>query len=197
MTTALTTTLYACSLVVILGSSMVNADDGHSNYNASHSLLDIASAYLLDEPTDHFARGRSARSRYERGFARHTSNRNDSYGNRSHNDSFDNRHSGRHGYGESSYTSEPIRGGSSRRTRVIDNPYPNRPVTGLTFTGIEHEAVHVKDVISYPRKRLISPRGYSLSLHHPSRFIRTRGYIDYISVQAKRKEYFTVTFHYD
>ncbi len=63
--------------------------------------------------------------------------------------------------------------------------------------GIDHEAVHINDVITYPRKRVISRRGYSLSLYHPSAFLATRGYVDYISVKAKRREYFTVTFHYE
>lgn len=100
-------------------------------------------------------------------------------------------------FGFASYTSPPFRGGSSRRTRVIENPYSNRIVTGITLTGIDNHAVHIEDVISYPGRYLLSPLGYSLSQYHPPRYINTGHFIDYISVQAKRKEYFTVTFHYD
>ncbi|PCJ25894.1 MAG: hypothetical protein COA96_06505 [SAR86 cluster bacterium] len=111
----------------------------------------------------------------------------------------------RHSYNQSSrrdfsmhsFTSQPLRGGSSRRTRIIENPYSNRMVTGITLTGIDNEVVHIKNVIAYPERQLVSPLGYSLSAHHRERFINTRAYIDYISVQAKRKEYFTVTFHYN
>ena len=100
-------------------------------------------------------------------------------------------------YGFHSYTSPPLRGGSSRRTRIIENPYSHRLVTGITLTGIDDGIVHLKDVVAYPGRYHVSPLAYTLSAFHPSRFISTGGFIDYISVAAKRKEYFTVTFHYD
>lgn len=95
------------------------------------------------------------------------------------------------------YTSPPLRGGSSRRTRVIENPYSNRLVTGITLTGIDDHPVHIKDVVAYPGRWFVSPLAYTLSIYQPPRTINTRAHIDYISVAAKRKEYFTVTFHYD
>lgn len=100
-------------------------------------------------------------------------------------------------HGHRSYTSQPMRGGSSRRTRIIENPYSDRIVTGITLTGIDNDFVHVKDVVSYPGRYLLSPLRYTLSRHLPERYINTGHYIDYISVAAKRKEYFTVTFHYE
>lgn len=96
-----------------------------------------------------------------------------------------------------SFTSEPIRGGSSRRTRIIENPYANRIVTGITIRGIDRDFVHVEDIIAYPYRTRLSPLGFTLSKQHPPRYIRTNDYIEYISVAAKRKEYFVVTFHYD
>lgn len=96
-----------------------------------------------------------------------------------------------------SFTSQPLRGGSSRRTRVIENPYSDRLVTGITLTGVDNRPVHIRDVVAYPGRQLLSPLAYSLSQFSPPRFINTYNYIDYISVAAKRKEYFTVTFHYD
>lgn len=100
-------------------------------------------------------------------------------------------------YRSFSYTSTPLRGGSSRRTRIIENPYADRLVTGITLTGLDSRRVHVKDVVAYPGRYLLSPLAYSLSQYERPRFINTLNYIDYISVAAKRKEYFTVTFHYD
>jgi hypothetical protein len=117
---------------------------------------------------------RGYRGRYERGFSQ----------------------TPRREYGHNSYTSEPIRGGSSRRTRIIANPYANRVVTGITLTGIDNDFVHIKDVVSYPGRYLVSPLDFTLSAYEPPRYINTGHYIDYISVAAKRKEYFTVTFHY-
>lgn len=96
-----------------------------------------------------------------------------------------------------SYTSPPLRGGSSRRTRIIENPYSDRLVTGITLTGVDSREVHIRDVVAYPGRQLVSPLAYSLSQYSRPRFINTYNYIDYISVAAKRKEYFTVTFHYD
>ena len=119
-------------------------------------------------------------------------NSNRNYGERSSN------RQGRHGVinNRNSFTTQPVRGGSSRRTRIIENPFPDRRVVGVTLTGIDNDVVHVEDVVAYPQRRRISHRGYTLSLYHPERHINTRGFMDYISVKAKRKEYFTVTFHY-
>lgn len=188
MTHVIRTTLATLSTALILGSSAAYADHDRSDYRAEDFLLGIASALLVDDSVHPATLDGPQRSRHGRGYHQ---GRNDSARD------FSGRHSNRDGYGGASFTSEPIRGGSSRRTRIVENPYPNRPLTGISFTGIEHDAVHINDVITYPRKRLISRSGYSLSLYHPSRFLNARGYVDYISVKAKRKEYFTVTFHYE
>lgn len=183
MTNLIKLTLISLSTAAILASSAAYADHDRRNNATQDSLLSVVADTLLHATLD-----RPQRSRHGRGYRqdRDYSARN-----------FAGRHSDRDGYSGSSFTSEPVRGGSSRRTRIISNPYPNRPVTGVSFTGIDHDAVHINDVITYPRKRLISHTGYSLSLYHPSRFLNARGYVDYISVKAKRKEYFTVTFHYE
>lgn len=106
-------------------------------------------------------------------------------------------HRNRREYNSFSYTSQPLRGGSSRRTRIIENPYAGRFVTGSTLTGINTNQVHIKDVVAYPGRFLLSPLAYSLSQYDRPRFINTQTYIDCISVAAKWKEFFTVTFHYD
>lgn len=111
--------------------------------------------------------------------------------------SSDSRRGDRQEYRSFSYTSPPLRGGSSRRTRIIENPYADRLVTGITLTGVDNRQVHIKDVVAYPGRYLLSPLAYSLSQYDRPRFINTQNYIDYVSVAAKRKEYFTVTFHYD
>ena len=96
------------------------------------------------------------------------------------------------------YTSEPVRGSRERRTRVIRNPFPHRYVTGITLTGLDDDYVHVRDLIAYPYKRPLSHQGFSLSNHHPEQYIPVQGYLlDYISIAAKKKNYFTATFHYD
>ena len=106
-------------------------------------------------------------------------------------------HSQRAAHGNHSYTSPPLRGGSSRRTRIIENPYSDRIVTGITLTGIDNGIVHIEDVVSYPGRYFLSPLDYTLSGYLAERYINTGHHIDYISVKAKRKEYFTVTFHYE
>lgn len=185
MTHLTRTTLISLAAILTLGSGAVYADHGRRNNEVEDLLLNVATAFLVGEAAQHATLDRGQRSRHGREYRDNSAR------------SFGGRHSNRDGYGGASYTSDPIRGGSSRRTRIVENPYPNRPLTGISFTGIDHDAVHINDVISYPRKRLISRAGYSLSLYHPSRFLNTRGYVDYISVKAKRKEYFTVTFHYE
>lgn len=183
MTHLIGTTLVSLATTVLLASSAAYADDDRRRNDAEDLLLNVVTDVALHATLDRPQRSRHGRE-VDRG---HDNSARD----------FGGRHSSRDGYGGASFTSEPIRGGSSRRTRIIENPYPNRPVSGISFTGIDHDAVHINDVITYPRKRLISHTGYSLSLYHPSRFLNTRGYVDYISVKAKRKEYFTVTFHYE
>ena len=173
---------------LILGSSAAYADHGPRNNDVEDLLLNVASAFLVTQTTQHATLVRNQRSRHGHEYRRDRDN--PARG-------FSGRNSNRDGYSQTSFTSDSVRGGSSRRTRIIENPYPNRPVTGVSFTGIDHDAAHINDVIIYPRKRLISYTGYSLSLHHPSQFFNTREYVDYISVKAKRKEYFTVTFHYE
>jgi len=167
-------------------------------------LLGITAGYLANDHSfqvidANFPRRRDRHSGY------HEENHNRYYsGNHYSNRNYSNRHydrgfrpGPRDIYGPASFTSEPIRGGSSRRTRVIANPYSNRVVTGITLTGIDNNYVHIKDVVGYPGRHLLSPLGYTLSAYEPPRFINTGHYIDYISVAAKRREYFTVTFHYD
>ena len=70
-------------------------------------------------------------------------------------------------------------------------------MTGITLTGIDNDIVNIKDVVSYPGRYFLSPLDYTLSQYLPERYINTGHHIDYISVAAKRKEYFTVTFHYE
>ncbi len=176
-------TLLSLGIALILVTRTAYADHEQHSPDTADLLLGIAADFLAGDALSHAALDRPNRRDQRRDYRQGRE--------------FSGRHSDRQQYGGASYTSEPIRGGSSRRTRIIENPYPNRPVTGVSFTGIEHDAVHINDVITYPRERLISRAGYSLSLYHPSRFFPTRGYVDYISVKAKRKEYFTVTFHYD
>ena len=183
MTNLIRTTLLSLATAAILGSSAAYAGHGHRSNDTGDLLLNVVADAVLHATLD-----RPQRSRHGREY-RHDRD-NSTRG-------FRGRHSGRDDYSRASFTSEPVRGGSSRRTRIIANPYPNRPLTGISFAGIDHDAVHINDVITYPRKRLISHTGYSLSLYHPSRFLNARGYVDYISVKAKRKEYFTVTFHYE
>ncbi len=195
MTLLFRTTPIALSACLSVGSAAAFADHGRRDSDATALLLGIASSFGISNVVSHLDQDRRSRSRYDRGYnysIDRDSNRGRLTPSRKHHES----NSNRHGFA-ASFTSAPIRGGSSRRTRIIENPYPGRPISGISFTGIDHDAVHINDVITYPRKRLISHRGYSLSLYHPSPFIGTRGYVDYISVKAKRKEYFTVTFHYD
>lgn len=154
-----------------------NSSEGRRRNNSSfsHRVNEFVSAYRGDRRNDY--RSNDFRSNdYRSGGSRR--------GNRPEYRSF-------------SYTSPPLRGGSSRRTRIIENPYADRLVTGITLTGVDNHQVHIKDVVAYPGRYLLSPLGYSLSQYERPRFINTQNYIDYISVAAKRKEYFTVTFHYD
>jgi len=188
MTNLTRATLISLATTLILGSSAAYGDHGRRNDDGEGLLLNVASAFLVTEAAQYAVLDRGQRSLHGREYRRDRDNSARGFGGR---------HSSRDGYLGASFTSDPVRGGSSRRTRIIENPYPNRPVTGVSFTGIDHDAVHINDVITYPRKRLISYTGYSLSLYHPSQFLNTRGYVDYISVKAKRKEYFTVTFHYE
>ncbi|MFT7470831.1 MAG: hypothetical protein ACI8XU_000724 [Kiritimatiellia bacterium] len=188
MTNLTRATLLYLATTLILGSSAAYADHGRRSNDVEDLLLNVASAFLVTQAGQYAVLDRDQRTRYGRGYRRDRDNSTRGFGGR---------HSNRDGYSGASFTSEPVRGGSSRRTRIVENPYPNRAVTGISFTGIDHDAVHINDVITYPRKRLISYTGYSLSLYHPSQFLNTRGYVDYISVKAKRKEYFTITFHYE
>ena len=191
----LTVSLLLCAA----GTSVhLSADTGGYRYDSGlGQLLNLTAEYLLiaDQANHYQARQRDRRRDRRNEYS--GASRVDRYGFAN-----DQRRRARSGYGRRaigshSFTSQPIRGGSSRRTRIIDNPYADRRVTGITLTGIDNDIVHVEDVVGYPGRYFISHRGYTLSGHHPERFINTNGYIDYISVKAKRKEYFTVTFHYD
>lgn len=186
MKKTLHTTLFFLSAFLIIGSGTAYADNGYRNFDASELLIGIATGYLVLDTARDFSEDRIIRSRHDRGY---------NHDSRNPSRIFDNGHD--NSYSRKSVTSEPIRGGSSRRTRLVTNPYPNRALSGISFTGIDRGDFHINDVITYPSKRLISRRGYYLSLFEPSQFLNTRGYVDSISVKAKRKEYFTVTFHYE
>ena len=174
------------------------ADGYYSDGDGLSMILNIAAAVLMDDGRQRHV---NDRREYDHNLSRshnHSYNRNpNGYNYRAYNRIHNARPERRGAFSrQNSFTSQPIRGGDSKRTRIIDNPYPDRRVVGITLTGIDNEVVHVEDVVSYPARRTISHRGYSLSLFHPERHINTRGHIDYISVKAKRREYFTVTFHY-
>ncbi len=159
-------------------------------------LLDLTANYLLYD--NHFERVSDDRRR-RRGY--HVETHNDYSYSRRHGRNFGYSDRGirqphRADFGHRSYTSQPIRGGSSRRTRIIVNPYSDRIVTGITLTGIDSDIVHIKDVVSYPGRYIVGPLGYTLSGYLPERHINSGHYIDYISVAAKHRKYFTVTFHY-
>ena len=194
------TLLLSFSLLLAIGSAPTRADDSFGGVNAANLLLTLTAAYLIqDQLHDGFRQERVLVAQRDRRLRRHSRDHRRDY-NRSrirhpgaqHRRTANNRHAHTR-----SYTSQPVRGGSSRRTRIIENPYSNRLVTGITLTGIDNDFVHLEDVIAYPARRQINHRDFTLSSYHPPQFINTRGHIDYISVQAKRKEYFTVTFHYD
>lgn len=161
-------------------------------------ILGITAGYILN---NHSARVYEADYPHRRDRRRgyHSASRDRSYYRNYNSRRFDRGFSPgpRNDFGPASFTSEPIRGGSSRRTRIIANPFSDRIVTGITLTGIDNGCVHIKDVVSYPGRYLVSPLGYTLSAYQPLSYINTGHYIDYISVAAKRREYFTVTFHYD
>jgi hypothetical protein len=176
------------------GTSAQLQADGRFRYDSGLAqLLNLSAEYLLiNDQANHYQSHqrdrRHDRQKDHRGASRFNAN--------DHRRGF-RAQPGRPAIGSYSFTSQAIRGGSSRRTRVIDNPYPGRRVTGITLTGIDNDIVHVKDVIAYPGRYALSHRAYTLSAYHPERYVNARGYIDYISVQAKRKEYFTLTFHYE
>ncbi|MFT4888010.1 MAG: hypothetical protein ACJAY7_000951 [Pseudohongiellaceae bacterium] len=197
-------------ITIALAANLASADAisvfsiGNPNGLSKPELIQIAAA-------DERARLRRPRAESYHGHSQGGSKRNNSsfglyankienaYRNRRHSDFRDNqkRRIDQQQFRSFSYTSPPLRGGSSRRTRLIENPYADRLVTGITLTGVDSQQVHIEDVVAYPGRYLLSPLAYSLSQYERPRFINTQNYIDYISVAAKRKEYFTVTFHYD
>lgn len=190
------TTVFSCSLLLAFSSVTARADSLHSEFGDIGLLLNIAAETILQKNFMQLAQD-DRRSRRGRDYGRYSNSHASPNSHLAPKYKRGVRRSNRHEYSMQSYTSPPVRGGSSRRTRIIENPYSNRIVTGITLTGIDNGVVHIKNVISYPYRQLISPLSYSLSAYQPSRLIHTRDYIDYLSVQAKRKEYFTVTFHYD
>ena len=196
-------------LLVMVNPTSAKADEYYSDGDGLSMILNIASSFLIedsrqrysDDHRDQRRESRNNRSRNQGGYSDNRNRGNGYSGNRTSNRNYGERSSnrqGRHGVinNRNSFTTQPVRGGSSRRTRIIENPFPDRRVVGVTLTGIDNDVVHVEDVVAYPQRRRISHRGYTLSLYHPERHINTRGFMDYISVKAKRKEYFTVTFHY-
>ncbi len=204
---ALVSICFLAGLLVMVNPTTAQADGYYSDTDGLSMILNVASAYLIEDSRqrniedrrDRRHDARSYKQRYDdRGFNnRNPNSRRGFNAGRSNDLRANHRTAGRGAFnGRNSFTSQPVRGGDSRRTRIIENPFPNRRVTGVTLTGIDNDVVHIEDVVAYPRRQIISHRGYSLSIYHPERHINTRGFIDYISVQAKRKEYFTVTFHY-
>ncbi len=178
--------------------SVPSSADGLFGDDGLHLILGITAGYILNDRSARvyeadYPQRRDRRRGYHSGPRDRSFNRN--YNNRRFDRGF--RPGPRNDFGPASFTSEPIRGGSSRRTRIIVNPFSDRIVTGITLTGIDNNYVHIEDVISYPGRYLLSPLDYTLSAYQPPGYINTGHYIDYISVKAKRKEYFTVTFHYD
>ena len=183
MKKTLHTTLFFLSAFLIIGSGKAYADNGYRNFDASDLLIGIATGYLVLDTARDFSEDRIIRSRHDRGY--YHDSRNSSR-------IFDNGHD--NSYSRKSVTSEPIRGGSSRRTRLVTNPYPNRALRGISFTGIDRGAFHINDIITYPSKRLISRRGYSLSLFEPSQFLNTRGYVDYIALRQNERNILPLPF---
>ena len=183
MKKTLRTTLLSLSAFLIIGSGTADADHGNRNLDASDLLFGIATGYLASNTARDVAEDRAIRSRRDRGYNHDSRNSSRSFGNRHDN-----------GYSAKSVTSEPIRGGSSRRTRIVSNPYPNRALRGISFTGIDRGAFHINDIITYPSKRLISRRGYSLSLFEPSQFLNTRGYVDYIALRQNERNILPLPF---
>ncbi|NKB32084.1 MAG: hypothetical protein GKR91_03205 [Pseudomonadales bacterium] len=181
--------------------SLPSNADGLFGDDGLDLILGITAGYILNDHSARvyqadYPRRRDRRRGYHEGSYERNYNRNQNrnYNSRRYDRGF--RPGPRNDYGPASFTSEPVRGGSSRRTRIIANPFSDRIVTGITLTGIDNDFVHIEDVVSYPGRYLLSPLDYTLSAYAPSRFINTGHHIDYISVAAKRKEYFTVTFHY-
>ena len=208
---ALVSICFLAGLLVMVNPTTAKADGYYSDSDGLSMIINIASAYLIEDSLQRNIEDRRDRRhdarRYNERYDDRSFNARDLNGRGFNHNGFNasrnnglrpsHRTAGRGVFNSrNSFTSQPIRGGDSRRTRIIENPYPDRRVTGVTLTGIDSNVVHVEDVVAYPRRQIISHRGYSLSIFHPERHINTRGFIDYISVQAKRKEYFTVTFHY-
>ncbi|MDA1370513.1 MAG: hypothetical protein O2971_07110 [Proteobacteria bacterium] len=189
---------YTGTLVCLLFSTSLSiADDGLFPDEGLGLLLGIAGDYLLDDYADDIVRTDQQYRIRDRDHGYNAGRHSDRDYQHSRGPRRDSGRVRDRVHGGHSFTSPPIRGGKSRRTRIVENPYAGREVTGITLTGIDNDIVHIEDVISYPGRYRLSPLGYTLSVFHPQRYIGTGVFIDYISVQAKHREYFTVTFHYN
>ena len=129
------------SAFLIIASGTAYADHDNRNLDASYLLIGIATSYLASDAARNVSEDRTVSSRRDRVYSHDSRNSSRSFGNIHDN-----------GYSAKSVTSEPIRAESSRRTRIVTNPYPNRALSGISFTGIDRGTVYINDVITYPRK---------------------------------------------
>ena len=93
------------------GSSAAYANHGHRNNGTEDLLLNVALTFLVTEAAQYTIIYREQRSRHGSGYRRDRDNSAHSFGDR---------HSNRDCYSGASFTSEPVRGGSSRRTRTVE-----------------------------------------------------------------------------
>ena len=111
MTNLTRATQLSLATTLIIGSSAIYADHGQRNNDVESLLLNVASAFLVTEAAQYSMLDREQRSRHSRGYRRDRDNS-------AH--SLCGRHSNRDCYSGASFTSEPVRGGSSRRTRTVE-----------------------------------------------------------------------------
>ena len=111
MTNLTRATQLSLATTLIIGSSAIYADHGHRNNNVDGLLLNVASAFLVTEAAQYAILDREQRSRHSSGIVAIVIIRRTA---------LCGRHSNRDCYSRASCTSEPVRGGSSRRTRTVD-----------------------------------------------------------------------------
>ena len=111
MTNLTGATQLSLAKTLIIGSSATYADHGYRNNDVEFLLLNVASAFLVTEAAQYTIIYREQRSRHGSGYRRDRDNSAHSFGDR---------HSNRDCYSGASFTSEPVRGGSSRRTRTVE-----------------------------------------------------------------------------
>ena len=93
------------------GSSAAYANHGHRNNGTEDLLLNVALTFLVTEAAQYKVLDREQRSRHGRGYQSDRDNSARSFGGR---------HSNRDCYSGASFTSEPVGGGSSSRTRIVE-----------------------------------------------------------------------------